>query len=264
MELDLEQFRKEFEETYKEEETTETEETTEETETEVETQTEETQTEEETTETETETEETTKTQTEPKKQTKEDNAAFAQMRKQNEALQRQAAIVEKAAARNGMTVDQYLQAVADQEEAERAEEQKIPVEVLRRLEAAESQLSHQTVQSAQDKYLAEVRLVTEKLGITDAEADTVFKFIGENGYFNPETKTPIISFEQAYKLANFDTLLERKVKESNQKRLTEKQARQKNTALPHTNASTTSTEGLTDEITDDFVLKRLKERNLLF
>jgi len=186
------------------------------------------------------------------------------MRKQNEALQRQAAIVEKAAAKNGMTVDQYLAAVEEQELAERAEKQDTSPEILRRLEQAESQLANQTMQSSQDRYLADVRNVKDKLGITDAEADTVFKFIGENGYFNPETKTPIISFEQAYKLANFDSILERKVKEESQKRLADKQARQRNTALPHTNASTTSTESHTDEITDDFVKQRLKERNLLF
>lgn len=132
------------------------------------------------------------------------------------------------------------------------------------MESLEAQVSQQTVQSAQEKYLEDVNRVKSSLGITDKEAESVFKFLGENGYFNPETRTPIIPFEQAYKLVNFDSIMERKVKEENQKRLTEKQARQKNTALPHTNASATSTTSIEDEISDDFVMKRLKERNLLF
>jgi hypothetical protein len=81
---------------------------------------------------------------------------------------------------------------------------------------------------------------------------------------NPQTRTPIIPFEQAYKLANFDTLMERKLKEDNQKRLTEKQQRQRKSALPHTNAGATPTPSIEEEISDDFVMKRLKERNLMF
>jgi hypothetical protein len=52
------------------------------------------------------------------------------------------------------------------------------------------------------------------------------------------------------------------VKEENQKRLAEKKARQTKSALPHTNAST-NTNLETEEITDDFVMKRLQERGLL-
>lgn len=265
--LDLESFRQEFESSYEEPETTETEEveTEEEPEQVEETQTE-TQTEESEEEEQQEEEEEGQSQQseQPKKQSKEENSAFAEMRRQNEALKRQAAIVEKAAARANMTVDQYLAAVEEQEAQERAQAQGIPVEVLRRLEQSESQLSTLTIQAAQDKYLADVKMTQAKLGFTDQEAEAVFKFLGENGYVNPQTRTPIIPFEQAYKLANFDSIMERKLKEDNQKRLTEKQQRQRNTALPHTNVSTTSNQTVEDEITDDFVMKRLKERNLIF
>jgi hypothetical protein len=261
--LDLESFRQEFESSYEEPEQPEEVETEEESET-VEEQPE---TVEERPEETQEEEEEQPEEEEPqqlKKQSKEENSAFAEMRRQNEALKKQAAIVEKAAARAGMSVDQYLVAVEEQEAQERAEKQGIPVEVLRRLETSENQLSRLTIQAAQDKYLADVKMTQSKLGFTDQEAEAVFRFLGENGYVNPQTRTPIIPFEQAYKLANFDTLMERKLKEDNQKRLTEKQQRQRNTALPHTNAGAPPTTTIEEEISDNFVMKRLKERNLLF
>jgi hypothetical protein len=262
--LDLESFRQEFESSYEEPEQAEEEVVEEEPETvEEEPETVEEQPE-ETPEQEEEQPEEEEEPQQPRKQSRAESQAFAEMRKQNEALKRQAALVEKAAARAGMTVDQYLVAVEEQEAQERAEKQGIPVEVLRRLENSENQLNQITIQAAQEKYLADVKMTQQKLGFTDQEAEAVFKFLGENGYVNPQTRTPIIPFEQAYKLANFDTLMERKLKEDNQKRLAEKQQRQKNTALPHTNAGATSNPTVEEEITDDFVMKRLKERGHIF
>lgn len=200
---------------------------------------------------------------EPKKQTKEENAAFAEMRRQNEALQKQAALVEKAAAKNNMTVDQYLAAVEEAELNERAEKQGLPAEFLRRQEQMERQLEQMTVQSSQTQYLSEVASVKSKYNMTDTEEQAVFNYIGERGLFDPKTRTPIIPFEDAYKLANFDTVQERRIKEAKQNDLAAKKKRQQSTAIPHTNASSATNTAVEDEITDDFVLSRLRSNNLL-
>lgn len=212
-------------------------------------------------ETSTEPEQEPESEPESQKQTREENSAFAEMRRQNEALAKQAALVEKAAAKHGMTVDQYLQAVEEAEQEERAKEQNIPVDVLKRLEMLERENSTVRVQAAQERYLSEVNSVKSKYGITDQETESVFRYLGERGLYDQETRTPTISFEDAYKLANFDSLTERKIKEAKQADLEAKRKRQQTTAVPHTNASTATNQD--DEITDEFVAKRLKERGLL-
>lgn len=271
-ELDLEAFRQEFESEFKEPEQPEMTEQLEETELSEVEQTEldpvEQDVEVETEEAEDEqvpevTEDEPQPEPEPKKQTREENAAFAEMRRQNEALQKQAALVEKAAARANMTVDQYLAAVEEAELNERAEKQGIPAEFLRRQEMMERQLEQMTVQSSQSQYFTEVATVKSKYGMTDDEEKGVFNYIAERGLFDPKTRTPIIPFEDAYKLANFDTVQERRIREAKQKDLAAKKARQSKTAIPHTNASTASNSTVEDEITDDFVQERLKRLNLL-
>lgn len=266
--LDLDSFRKEFEENYEETETEETEdleqseEDLEETEDESETEDEELESETEEDESEEESESKEEAPKTKKTQTPEENAAFAEMRRKNEALQKQAAVVEKAAARYGMTVDQYLAAVEEQEAKERAEKQGIPVDVLRRLEKSESQLNEMTVQQKRERFFGQIETTKAKYGLEDTEVNSVFQYIGQNGHIDPNTNLPTISFEDAYKLANFDSITERKVKEAKQKQLADKKARQKKSAISHTNEGTNSNKD-TEEITDEFVLKRLQSRNLL-
>lgn len=197
-----------------------------------------------------------------KTQTAEENAAFAEMRRKNEALQRQAAVVEKAAARYGMTVDQYLAAVEEQEAKERAEKQGVPVDVLRRLESQEAQLGQLTVQQERERYASQITLVKTTHSLSDSDVDKVFAYVGQRGLVDGRTGVPIIPFEDAYKLANLDTITENKVKEAKQNDLAKKKARQKKSAIPHENDGTLSNKD-TEEITDEFVLKRLQSRNLL-
>lgn len=263
--FDLDTFRKEFEETYEpevieEDVETEIEDTTE---TEVdEIEVDESEEVEETEEDENPSDTELEPDPEPKKQSREENAAFAEMRKQLEAEKKKAAIAEQVAAQYGMTVEQFEQAYAQQQEEARAQTQGIPVDVLRRLEAAENKLAQTEKQNADEKFWASVTTVKEKYGLQDDEIKNVFDFIGREGLINPVTKLPLVDFDKAYKIANFDKIQERKEKESYQKRLADKKARQQKSAIPPTNASTAPTSE-TDEITDDFVMKRLKERGLL-
>lgn len=198
----------------------------------------------------------------PKKQSREENAAFAQMRKELEAEKRKAALAEQVAAQYGMSVEQFEQAYKEQQDKARAEQQGIPVEMLRRMEAAEQQLAQQKLQAEQDKFWGSVTNVKDKYGLQDDEVKNVFEFIGREGLVNNSTGLPLIDFDKAYKLANFDKLQERKEKEAHQKRLAEKKARQRKSAVPPANASTATNSEL-DEITDEFVEKRLRERGLL-
>ena len=167
------------------------------------------------------------------KQTKEENAAFAQLRREKEEAEKRARVVEKFAASHGMTVDQYLAAVQAQEEEQRAQQQGIPVDILRRMESMENQLTETKSTAAREKFWSEVDSVKTTYGLTNQEIDKIFTYIGENGLVNLETKLPSVSFEFAYKAANFDNVIPRKVKEAKQEALAAKKARQAKSAKGH-------------------------------
>jgi hypothetical protein len=174
------------------------------------------------------------------KQSAEENAAFAQLRREKEDLARQAKVAEQIAAQYGMTVPEFEAALAEQDLKARAEEQKVPVDVLRRLEAAERKLAESETSSAKDKFWSSVDSVKEKYGLKKNEIDNVFHYIGNEGLVNQATGLPLIDFEKAYKLANHDQLLARKEKESHQKRLADKKKRQQRSAIPHSNNASSS------------------------
>lgn len=196
-------------------------------------------------------------------QSPEENAAFAEMRRKNQELERKAQIAEQVASQYGMTVEQFELAYAEQQLQQRAETQGVPLDVLKRLEATENELQQTKTQAQQEQFWGSVQKVKDTFGLEDKEVESVFRFMGEKGMFNPRTGLPALPFEDAYKLANFDSIMERTKKEDNQKRLADKKARQKKTAIPHTNASTPSNEGSEEDWTIDEVEKRLKARNLI-
>jgi hypothetical protein len=184
------------------------------------------------------------------KQSAEDNAAFAALRREKEELARQAKVAEQIAAQYGMTVPEFEAALAEQDLQQRAEKQQVPVDVLRRLEAAEKKLAETETTSAKEKFWQSVDKVKDQYGLKKEEIDSVFHYIGSEGLVNQATGLPLIDFEKAYKLANHDVLLARKEKEAHQKRLADKKKRQQRSAVPHTNnASTTNND---TDFSDEF------------
>lgn len=197
------------------------------------------------------------------KQTKEENAAFAELRRQKEAAEAQAKVVEKFAASHGLTVDQYLAAVEAQEEEARAKDKGIPVEILRRMESMETQLTSQKKDAAKEKFWSEVDNVKTKYDLTNQEIDQLFNYIGENGLVNLETKLPLVSFEVAYKAANFDNVIDRKAKEAKQQALAAKKQRQQNSAKGHTNSNAGS-QAPKEDFTVDEVEAMLRKDGLIY
>ena len=197
------------------------------------------------------------------KQSKEENAAFAELRRQKEEAERQAKVVEKFAASHGMTVDQYLAAVEAQEEEQRAKQQGIPVDILRRMESMESQLTQTKSTAAREKFWNEVDSVKSKYDLTNQDIDKIFTYIGENGLVNLETKLPSVGFEFAYKAANFDNVIPRKVKEAKQEALAAKKARQAKSAKGH-NGSNAGATPPKEDFTVEEVTEILKKDGLLF
>ena len=274
-ELDLDELEREFNESWVDPEPEEVEESedseTEEVETETETEEIEEAEESETEDSETEEEEEPEEETElnrdepfkqKQKQTKEENAAFAQLRREKEQLEQQTKVLEQVAAQYGMTVDQFQQAYQQQQEEARAKEQGVPVDVLRRMEAMERQLNEQKNSSHKEKFWSEVDTVKSKYGLNNDEINKIFDYIGKNGLVNMDTGTPAVPFEFIYKAANHDNILERKVTEEKQKSLAAKKKRQATAAKGHTN-STAGKQTSPEDLSVDDVEKMLRSEGLL-
>ncbi|MGM9949772.1 MAG: hypothetical protein ACI33P_06580 [Lysinibacillus sp.] len=196
------------------------------------------------------------------KQSKEENAAFAELRRQKEALEQQNKTLEKVAAQYGMTVEQFQEAYQQQQEEARAQEKGIPVDVLRRMEHLERQVSEQQHSATREKFWSEVDTVKAKYDLTNQDIDKIFSYIGEQGLVDLETKLPSVGFEFAYKAANFDNVLERKAKEAKQEALAAKKARQAKSAKGHT-GSTAGKQPPKEDFTVDEVEKILREQGML-
>jgi hypothetical protein len=184
-----------------------------------------------------------------KKQSKEENAAFAEMRRENERLKQQSTVVEQLAAQYGMSVEQFEAAYRQQQEEAQAQKQGVPVEFLRQMNSQQAELDRIKKESSEQKFWTQVDSVKQKYGLQDDEINGVFDYIGTNGLYDQNTRLPIVDFEFAYKAANFDKVQERKVKEARQKELAAKKKRQSTSAKPHN--SNVSPKATSDEIMSD-------------
>ena len=126
----------------------------------------------------------------------------------------------------------------------------------------EKQLNETKTSAATEKFWSEVDAVKTKYDLTNQEIDQLFNYIGENGLVNLETKLPLVSFEVAYKAANFDNVIERKSKEAKQQALAAKKQRQQKSAKGHTN-SNAGNQAPKEDFTLDEVEAQLRKEGLI-
>lgn len=198
---------------------------------------------------------------EPKKQSKEENAAFAQLRREKEQLAEQNKVLEQVASQYGMTVEQFQEAYQQKQEEQTAETQGIPVETFRELNNTKSRLATLEKERANEKFNQSVQEVKDRYGLADQEVTDVFDYIQREGLHNPQLGLPTVPFEHAYKALNFDNMLKRKTTESKQKALADKKKRQRTSAKPH--GSNVSTTKEADTFTDEEVFESLRKRGLI-
>lgn len=167
------------------------------------------------------------------KQSPEVNRAFAEMRRRLKEAERYEKFLKRIAENSGVSVDRLMEMAEQREMEMKAEEMGVKPEIYRRLTALEEQNKELKKQADMNRFMAEVDLVKTKYGLKDDELKETFAYIGRNGYLNPETSVPLINFEDAYKLANFDRLLERKSKEIQQQQLAAKKQRQQAAPIAH-------------------------------
>ena len=253
--FDLESFQKDFEENWNEETPEEETEETEEVEETVE------ETEQETVDEEVETveneqsEETDEEGSEdlPEGDTSKQNQAFAKMRNQLKEEQALAGFVRNLADQQGVSPEELMQAYEQRKLEAQAEQEGVPVDVLKRINQLEEENRQTKQQAFSQKLDQEVNSTIQKYGLKQDQIDGVFGFMVDNGYVN-EDQTTNISFEDAYILSNKDNLINQAKEEGRQQYLKEKKNKQQS-AAPNTGNSggNTSSTNKTDFSEDDIM-----------
>lgn len=153
------------------------------------------------------------------------NAAFAAMRRENEQLQQQAALIKQMAEHYGMTPEQLQQQWADDQLEKQAEAQNVPVEVLKRQNAQESEIMQLRQQLENQRVTSQIAEVTAKYNASTEDIQAAVTYAQQNG-LSGLIFSGAMPFEQAYKLANMDSLITKAEKDAVQKNLSDKKKRQ--------------------------------------
>jgi len=180
------------------------------------------------------------------------DAAFAEMRRQNEMLAQQAAFVKQMADAYGMTPEQLQQQWADDQLAKEAEEQGVPLEFLREQNAQRQELQQLRGQVQDQRIQADIANVATKYEATQEQIAATVEYAKENGLVHG-INTGAITFEAAFKLAHMDSLIEDAKKSAVQKSLTNKKQRQQSSSVKPNGATET-------QLSDDEALDAAAEK----
>lgn len=157
---------------------------------------------------------------EPQKNTPDQ--AFAQMRRQVEQYEPIAKWVQDLAVQQGFSDPQELINAFQQRQLEKeAEQAGVPVDVYQRLHQLETENKQKTEQMQAAQFNAEVDQVKAKYNLNDDQLTAVFQFMGQRGY-----DAGSIPFEDAYVLANRETLVQQAEDRGRQSYLEEKRKKQ--------------------------------------
>lgn len=136
------------------------------------------------------------------KEDPKDHQAFAQLRTERNQYKE---MIEKLAQNEGKSVEEFLQAQAEAELQARAEEHKVPVEFLKRLEAMEQNELERQKELEAIKFQANIETFQTKHGLDQSEVRGFIDRCFENGINILETD---VNFDILYRGLNFDGLVE--------------------------------------------------------
>lgn len=172
------------------------------------------------------------------------NAAFADMRRKAEENEKYAQVILGLAQKHGMTPEEVIQQYEDSQLEQEAENQDVPVDVLKRLRSLESENQEAKKEAFLTRFQSQIDSTMQKYGASEEEVRKTFEFAIQNGI---DFENMPVTFEAAYKLAHHDALTEKAVKEAVQKELSAKKKRQRDAGIPNGAGSSQSTE---DDVLD--------------
>jgi hypothetical protein len=185
------------------------------------------------------------------------NRAFADLRRENEANRKYANFIQRLAEEGGVSPDDLLARYEERNLQAEAQRQQVPVELLKRQNATESELTQLKEQMRAERIDAQINSVTEKYGADDDSIRETFKYMVETG-IDPRIADNV-DFEKFYRAANLDTIIQNEVKTARQRDLEDKKKRQESASIGNGKSVSPSSGDLSD---DDFesIMKSLDMR----
>lgn len=153
------------------------------------------------------------------------NTAFANLRRERDQYERDAAFIRDFAEANGMTVEQLKEQYEENRLTKEAEEKGVSVEVMKRLSTLEQENQQVKAQAQSVQFNAQVDSTLAKYSGTQEDFNATIKYAQDNGLVDA-LKGGAISFEAAYKLANLDSMIESAKKDAVQSDLATRKKRQ--------------------------------------
>jgi hypothetical protein len=229
--LDLDSMMAEFEAEWTEEDV--------EADTEVETESEDT---EESTEEDQQTEETPNPNDED---TDKRNRAFADLRRQAEENKKYADFISRLAQDSGVSPEEILNRYQERQLQAEAEQQNVPVDVLKRLNTLEQENSETKEALRAERMEAQIESVKAKYGADDNTIKAAFEEMLDAG-IDPRVQDNV-NFEKFYRAANLDSIIQKEVENARQKDLANKKERQQSASIGNGTSVSPSSDVLSDE-----------------
>ena len=179
----------------------------------------------------------------------ERNRAFAELRRERDRLAQEAMFLQKIAEDSGMTVEQIKEQYEQSRLQKESEERGIPVDVLKRLNTLEQENNAVKQQFTAERFNREAESTIQKYQASQEQVESTFRYIAENG-MKDLVMSGAVPFEQAFKLANLDNLVDSAKKNAVQEDLSKRKQRQQQAQLPVDSAGASSADDDLDAMVD--------------
>lgn len=173
------------------------------------------------------------------------NSSFAEMRRQNKELQKQieeankyrALLEDIAIQQNFSSPDQLVDQYYQSKEEQKAQAQGLPIEAYREMQTLRQEMQTLRQDYARQALLHEVTDLASRynLKLEDPKIANTWRYAVQKNLIDPNTQMMRVSFEDAFKQANFDTFVKEAQEKAVQKYLASRKERQTATPVPHSN-----------------------------
>jgi hypothetical protein len=180
------------------------------------------------------------------------NRAFADLRRQADENKKYAEFISRLAQDSGVTPDEILNRYEERRLEERAEQDGVPVEHLRKLNDTEGRLSQLEEQLFAERLNSQVESVIAKHGNDENLIRSTFEYMAQAGI---DPRVQQVDFEKLYRAANLDTIIQKEVANARQADLANKKKRQDGASIANGSSVSPPSGDLSDEEVDSILAK---------
>jgi hypothetical protein len=185
------------------------------------------------------------------------NRAFADLRRQADENKKYADFINRLAQDSGVSPEEILNRYQERQLEAEAEQQNVPVDVLKRLNTLEQENSTTKEQLRAERMETQIESVKSKYGADDNAIRAAFEEMLDSG-IDPRV-TDNVNFEKFYRAANLESIIQKEVENARQKDLANKKQRQTSAAIGNGTSVSPSSDGLSDDEFDE-ILKNMDIR----